>query len=80
AEIRMLGQMGAQAVGMSTVAEALTGHAVGMGVAAISLISNPAAGISPTPLNHEEVQDAAAAHANHFARLLELGLPRMAQG
>ncbi len=78
AEIRMLDQMGAQAVGMSTVAEALTGDAVGMGVAAISLISNPAAGISSVPLNHEEVQEAANAYADHFAGLLELGLPRLA--
>ncbi|MBL4770842.1 MAG: purine-nucleoside phosphorylase [Planctomycetes bacterium] len=79
AEIRMLDQMGAQAVGMSTVAEALTGNGVGMRVAAISLISNPAAGISKGPLNHEEVQEAAEAHADHFARLLELGLPRLAK-
>ncbi|MFT5197786.1 MAG: purine-nucleoside phosphorylase, partial [Planctomycetota bacterium] len=79
AEIRMLDQMGAQAVGMSTVAEALTGHGIGMRVAAISLISNPAAGISEGPLNHEEVQEAAQAHADHFARLLELGLPRLAR-
>jgi purine-nucleoside phosphorylase len=78
AEIRMLDGMGAQAVGMSTVAEALTGHGIGMRVAAISLISNPAAGISLGPLNHEEVQEAALAHADHFARLLELGLPRLA--
>ncbi len=78
AEIRMLDQMGAQAVGMSTVAEALTGAGVGMGVAAISLISNPAAGISAGPLNHEEVQEAAEAHAEHFAMLLEKGLPRLA--
>lgn len=79
AEIRMLDQMGAQAVGMSTVAEALTGHGIGMRVAAISLISNPAAGISLGPLNHEEVQEAAQAHAGHFAKLLELGLPRLAR-
>ncbi|HPF14105.1 MAG TPA: purine-nucleoside phosphorylase [Planctomycetota bacterium] len=78
AEIQLLGQMGAQAVGMSTVAEAVTGAAIGMRVTALSLISNPAAGIAKGPLNHEEVTQAGRDYAEHFARLLELGLPRLA--
>ncbi len=78
AEIRMLTAMGAHAVGMSTVLEAIAAHAHGMRVAAISCISNPAAGISATPLNHAEVLEAGKAMAAGFTRLLETALPRMA--
>ena len=78
AEIRMLAAMGAQAVGMSTVAEAAVGHAAGLRVVGISLISNPAAGIATGPLNHEEVTEAGIQYAEHFSRLLELALPRLA--
>ena len=66
AEIRAFGKLGADAVGMSTVPEAMTANAAGLRVAAISCISNLAAGISPSPLSHEEVSETAS-----------LAMPRM---
>lgn len=60
AEIRAFQVMGADAVGMSTVPEAMIANALGMRVHAISLISNLAAGISNSPLSHEEVQESAS--------------------
>lgn len=58
AEIKMLRVLGADAVGMSTVPEAIVARHMGVRVLGFSLISNLAAGISPTPLNHEEVVQA----------------------
>jgi purine-nucleoside phosphorylase len=59
AEIRALRAMGADAVGMSTVKEAIAGVSVGMRVAAISCITNKAAGLSSGTLDHSEVQEVA---------------------
>ncbi len=55
AEIKAYKTLGADAVGMSTVPEALLANAAGLRVVGLSCISNLAAGISPTPLTHEEV-------------------------
>lgn len=55
AEIRFLKQLGADAVTMSTIPEAITARYCGIEVAALSFVSNLAAGISPTPLSHTEV-------------------------
>jgi purine-nucleoside phosphorylase len=55
AEIRAFARLGADAVGMSTVPEAIVARQCGLRVAALSCITNLAAGISKTPLSHEEV-------------------------
>ncbi len=60
AEVEAFRRWGADAVGMSTVPEAILGHAAGLRVAALSCISNLASGISPEPLSHEDVARAAA--------------------
>ena len=70
AEIRMLGAMGADVVGMSTVVEAIAANHMGMKICGISFVSNPAAGISKNPLTHEEVQEAADKAAPVLRKLL----------
>ena len=57
AEIRVFKTIGADAVGMSTVPEALLANASGLRVAGLSCITNSAAGISPHALSHEEVTE-----------------------
>ena len=70
AEVRMLQSLGASAVGMSTVQEVIAVRHMGAAAAAISCITNPAAGLSKTALNHEEVSEAGARAAADLARLL----------
>ncbi|MCL2509015.1 MAG: purine-nucleoside phosphorylase [Oscillospiraceae bacterium] len=70
-EIRMLGLLGADAVGMSTACEAIAANHMGMRVCGISCISNLAAGISPNPLTHQEVQDTADKTAPVFRALIK---------
>ncbi len=70
AEIRMLGVLGADAVGMSTACEAAAARHAGMKVCGISCITNLAAGISPVPLSHQEVFDTANRVAPFFRKLV----------
>lgn len=70
AEIKMLQTIGADAVGMSTATEAIAARHAGMRVMGISCISNMAAGISPVPLSHKEVQETADRVAPLFTKLV----------
>jgi purine-nucleoside phosphorylase len=70
AEIRMLRTLGADAVGMSTVLEAIALRRAGVRVGAVSCITNAAAGVSEATLDHAEVQAVAAASADAFRMLL----------
>jgi purine-nucleoside phosphorylase len=71
AEIRALRAAGADAVGMSTACEVQAGFEAGMECAAVSCITNRAAGLSDGPIHHQEVLSNAAAAADKMARLLE---------
>jgi purine-nucleoside phosphorylase len=71
AEIRLFRSMGADAVGMSTVPEAISARHMGMEVLGISCISNMAAGMSPQPIVHEEVLATMQRVRSSFISLLE---------
>ncbi|MCL2366773.1 MAG: purine-nucleoside phosphorylase [Oscillospiraceae bacterium] len=70
AEIRAYRAMGADVVGMSTACEAVAANHMGMHVCGISCVSNLAAGISKTPLTHDEVQEMADKAAPQFRALV----------
>ena len=70
AEVRMLERLGVDAVGMSTVPEVIVARAIGMRVAAVSCITNKAAGLSLEPLDHEDVMAIGQAVASRFEALV----------
>ena len=76
AEIRMLRLLGCDAVGMSTVVEAIAANHCGMRCCGISCISNLAAGMTDNPLTHDEVQEAADKAAPNFAKLVTESVKR----
>jgi purine-nucleoside phosphorylase len=77
AEIRMYRTLGADAVGMSTVPEAIAANHLGVRVAGISCITNLAAGLSPHKLSHQEVIDNSKMGASRMKKILDLAVPRL---
>jgi purine-nucleoside phosphorylase len=71
AEIRFLRTIGADAVGMSTVPEAIVARHMGLRVAGISMLANAAAGVSSAPITHTEVLEAATEMNADFGLLLQ---------
>jgi purine-nucleoside phosphorylase len=78
AEIRYLRTIGADLVGMSTVAEVLAARHMGIKVLAISCVTNMAAGILDQPLSHQEVLETGEKVRGQFEALLRAVLPRIA--
>jgi purine-nucleoside phosphorylase len=74
AEVRMLRTLGADLGGMSTVLEVIAARHLGLRCAALSLVTNLASGVSPEPLDHEEVLAAGRAASRDVARLLGAAL------
>ncbi|WP_115789772.1 purine-nucleoside phosphorylase [Arthrobacter silvisoli] len=70
AEVQYAKRIGADLVGMSTALEAIAARHAGMEVFGISLVTNLAAGISPVPLNHQEVIEAGEAAGARISKLL----------
>lgn len=78
AEIRYLRTIGADLVGMSTVAETITARHLGLKVLAISCVTNMAAGILDAVINHDEVLETGERVKGDFVALLRAVLPRLA--
>lgn len=77
AEVRMAGIIGGTLVGMSTTLEAIAAREAGMEILGISLVTNLAAGISDSPLNHAEVLEAGRAAASRMGELLTRIVPSL---
>lgn len=69
-DVKAVGILGADAVGMSTVVEAIAANHMGMKICGISCVCNLGAGLSKTPLTHEEVQEASKQAAPKFEKLV----------
>ena len=79
AEIRMLGIIGSDMVGMSTVPETIVANHMGIRVAGISCITNMAAGIHKEKLRHEDIKDQAMRIMHNFTRLLQNTVEKIGQ-
>jgi purine-nucleoside phosphorylase len=80
AEIRMMRLLGADAVGMSTVPEAIVARHMGLRVLGLSCITNMAAGVLDKPINHEEVIETGERVRETFAELLRRVIPKLQSG
>ena len=79
AEIRYLRAIGADVVGMSTVAEVIAANHTGMKVLAISCVTNMAAGVLPQKISHAEVLETGAAVRDTLVRFLKALVPRLVE-
>jgi purine-nucleoside phosphorylase len=79
AEVRMLRVLGVDAIGMSTVPEAIAARHLGMRVVGLSCITNLAAGMEAKQLSHREVQDEAHKVIKQFSALLNRAIPEIAK-
>jgi len=77
AEIRMMSTLGADAVGMSTVPEAIVACQMGMKTLGISLITNPAAGVGKSPIDHDAVMKMGERVSQTFSTLLRSIIPKL---
>lgn len=77
AEVRMLRTLGGDAVGMSTVPEAIAANHLGVRVAGLACITNLAAGLSPRRLTHQEVVENIKLSSENLDRLLEKAIPKL---
>ena len=80
AEVRMLRGLGGDAVGMSTVLEAIAARWAGLELCGVSLVTNAGAGYSGAPLSHEEVLAAGAAAGPRFVRIIRRLVADLAAG
>lgn len=79
AEVRMIRLLGGDAVGMSTVPEAIVARHAGMKVLGISCITNAWSGVSDKPLSHEEVIETSNRAKEHFTQLIKTIVKRMGE-
>ncbi|HUP90138.1 MAG TPA: purine-nucleoside phosphorylase, partial [Longimicrobiales bacterium] len=71
AEIKMFAKLGADAVGMSTIPEVVAARAMGLRTLGVSLVTNPAAGLTGEPVTHEEVIQAGIEAGPRFTALIK---------
>eukprot|EP01101_Sappina_pedata_P008447 TRINITY_DN4678_c0_g1_i1.p1 TRINITY_DN4678_c0_g1~~TRINITY_DN4678_c0_g1_i1.p1 ORF type:complete len:667 (-),score=344.74 TRINITY_DN4678_c0_g1_i1:854-2833(-) len=69
--------MGSSSFGMSTAVEGIMAHSLGLEVVGVSVVTNLAAGLSPNPLNHDEVKEIANRQAHLFEKLVSLSMQNM---
>lgn len=77
AEIRMIRQLGGDLVGMTNVPEVILAHEVGLCYSLVAMVTNMAAGISSTPLSHEEVLEVMSLNGKNLRNLIMRAIPQI---
>jgi len=80
AEVRMLGRLGADVVGMSTVPEVIVARALGLRCLAFSMVTNKGTGLSPEPLSHVDVQEVGARSGRVVGDLIQAVIASLPEG